>query len=84
MVSEMRKGNFNRVERAERVEKGFGVSRQELGLAATTFAKATVVKKNTKSAKDWPMVRLGDVCEIKGGFAKRGHSPKAELSVTKM
>ena len=57
MVSEMRKGNFNRVERAERVEKGLGVSSQELGLAA----------KNAKSAKDWPMVRLGDVCEIKTG-----------------
>jgi type I restriction enzyme S subunit len=40
-------------------------------LAATTFAKATVVKKNTKSAKDWPMVRLGDVCE----FMRRGKSP---------
>ena len=59
MVSEMREGNFNRVERAERVEKGLGVGSQELGLAA----------KNAKSAKDWPMVRLGDVCAIKGGFA---------------
>ena len=63
----MREGNFNRVERAERVEKGLGVSGQELGLAATTFAKATVVKKNTKSAKPWPMVRLGDVCEVVSG-----------------
>jgi restriction endonuclease S subunit len=44
-------------------EKGLGVSSQELGLAATTFAKATVVKKNAESAKPWPMVRLGDVCE---------------------
>jgi type I restriction enzyme S subunit len=78
------------------------------GLDATTFAKATVVKKNAESAKNaksdvesqksgtdffnaekqscreaeaergnvltqrhksWPMVRLGDVCAIKGGFA---------------
>lgn len=69
----MREGNFNRVERAERVEKGLGVSSQELGLAATTFAKATVVKKNTKSAKPWPMVRLGDVCET---ISTRGHQIK--------
>ena len=73
MVSKMREGNFNRVERAERVEKGLGVSSQELGLAATTFAKATVVKKNTKSAKPWPMVRLGDVCET---ISTRGHQIK--------
>lgn len=36
---------------------GAGVSSQELGLAA----------KNAKSAKPWPMVRLGDVCEINLG-----------------
>ena len=58
MVSEMREGNFNRVERAERVEKGLGVSSQELGLAA----------KNAESAKVWPMVRLGDVCVFRRGL----------------
>ena len=51
-----------------RTEKGLGVSSQELGLAATTFAKATVVKKDTKSAKPWPMVRLGDVCVFRRGL----------------
>ena len=63
MVSEMREGNFNRVERAERVEKGLGVSSQELDLAA----------KNAKGAKPWPMVRLGDVCET---ISTRGHQIK--------
>ncbi len=39
-------------------EKESGVSSQELGLAA----------KNAKSAKPWPMVRLGDVCEFRRGL----------------
>ena len=50
-------------------------------LAATTFAKATVVKKNTKSAKPWPMVRLGDVCEVINGLWKGTKEPLINVGV---
>ena len=102
----MREGNFNRVERAERVEKGLGVSSQELvsgeviaHAKSAKFAKSDVesqksgtdffnaekqssreaekrlalAAKNAASAKPWPMVRLGDVCET---ISVRGHQIK--------
>ena len=46
MVSKMREGNFNRAERAERVEKGLGVSSQEL-VSGEVIAHA----KSAKGAK---------------------------------
>ena len=73
MVSEMREGIFNRVERAERVEKGLGVSSQELESGeviahakSAKFAKSdvgNVLIQRHKGTGSWPMVRLGDVCE---------------------
>ena len=111
MVSEMRKGKFNRVERAERVEKGLGVSSQELvpgeviaHAKSAKFAKSDVesqksgtdffnaekqssreaekrlalAAKNAESAKVWPMVRLGDVCEINYGTRVRKRDSKGD------
>ena len=52
-MSEMREGNFNRVERAERVEKGLGVSGQELvsGEVIAHAKSAKFAKSDVESQK---------------------------------
>jgi hypothetical protein len=57
----MRERCYNRVERAERVEN-----------RANGEDFLTQRRKGAESAKPWPMVRLGDVCEVKAGATHHG------------
>ena len=38
----------------------------------------SLAAKNAKGAKDWPMVRLGDVCEINYGTRVRNRDSKGD------
>ena len=67
----MRERCYNRVERAERVENG-----------ANGEDFLTQRRKGAENAKSWPMVRLGDVCEVIAGQSPEGKYYTTDSSYT--
>jgi hypothetical protein len=66
----MRERCYNRVERAERIENG-----------ANGEDFLTQRRKGAENAKSWPMVRLGDVCEVIHGLWKGTKVPLVNVGV---